>query len=98
MCSFTSSKARMIECKHACAGITKANRKVSFDLSKNNTFETFSKDEYDRHQIESTLLKKCYNRLTQVEWKTIFQQLNKFKCEEMLVHKDSIDNLNIHQL
>lgn len=82
----------------SCQLTSKKHKTVSFNLDNNIVFETYSKDDYDRRQIYSTLWRKAYNRITFQEWRSIYESLNKFKCEEMIIHKDSIGNINIHPL
>lgn len=67
---------------------------VAFDISKNTTLLTYSKDDYDRSQIDSVLYLKCYNRISINEWKKIKQDLFNFKTQEMVVHKDSAINFS----
>lgn len=66
-------------------------KKVTF----NNTaviYKTYSPDEYCRHQIDSVLYRKMYNRISQEEWNNIYITLDIYKLYEMIVHKDSLKN------
>lgn len=71
-------------------------KSVAFDLSRNTIHMVESSDEYDRYQIESTLYLKCLNRISLEEWNDMYHNLNYFKCNEMVVHKDSLDNTKLH--
>lgn len=72
------------------------NKKVTFDLDKNEVRETYSGEEYDRHQIDSIILRRCYNRVSDHEWVQMLQALNEFKSKEMTVHKMSLKNTTIN--
>lgn len=69
-------------------------KKVVFNTSNNVTNFTYSKQEYDRNQIDSVLYRKCYNRISINDWKRIKQELFNYKTQEMVVHKDSATNLS----
>lgn len=71
-------------------------KKVCFNTSKNVTNLTFSKEEYDRSQIDSVLYLKCYNKISINDWRRIKQNLFHYKTKEMVVHKDSATNLSNH--
>ena len=71
------------------------SKKVTFDLTKNKTYTTYSHKEYDRYQIDSTLYQYNYNKISQIEWIKIQLELNKYKTKEMPVHIDSIHNTKI---
>jgi hypothetical protein len=58
----------------------------------NEIYTTYSSDEYLRHQIDSILYKKNYNRVSNDEWNAIFLNLDLYKLYEMPVHIDSIQN------
>lgn len=81
---------------------------VKFNLDKNKIEYTYSKDEYDRKPIDSfynfkyiqkMMKNSCLNisRYYINEWNKIFRELNNYKMFEMEIHKDSINNLNIHK-
>ncbi|NDC96412.1 hypothetical protein EB118_15440 [bacterium] len=59
-------------------------------------FETYSIDIYDRYPIESTIYKLCYKRISNKDWIKIHEELNKYKHQEMVVHKDSLHNTRFH--
>ncbi len=65
-----------------------------FDTTKNVTNLTYSKQEYDRYQIDSILYRKCHNKISVIDWKRIKRELFNFKTQEMVVHKDSATNLS----
>jgi len=67
-------------------------KRVNFNMDIVMISETYSKNEYDRSQIESILYMKCYNRISHEEWMKERNDLNKFKYTEMIVHKKSIKN------
>lgn len=46
---------------------------------------TYSKKEYDRSQIDSTIYKKCYQRISEEKWKEILFKLQMYK-NEMILH------------
>lgn len=66
------------------------SKKVTFNESKNETRDTYNKEEYDRGTIDHVLYRKAYNRITQKEFQDIYFDLEKFKLFEMVVHKDSL--------
>lgn len=72
-------------------------KRVSFNESSNKTHITYSKEEYDRFQIDSILYRYSYQKINQNEWKSVFEELNHYKCTEMIVHRDSIGNLRLHK-
>lgn len=71
-------------------------KKVKFNLNKNIQYTTYSSDEYSRCPIDSVLYLKSYNKISDTEWKIIMFQLNEYKLNEMIVHKDSIRNIKIN--
>jgi hypothetical protein len=72
------------------------SKQVKFDLTQNKTFTTYSKKEYDRHQIDSTLYLYNYHKISQIEWIKIQYDLHLYKTKEMHVHIDSIHNTKIN--
>jgi hypothetical protein len=66
-------------------------KQVSFKQN-NETFVTYSSEEYDRFPIDSVLYRKSYNRISNEEWRSIFINLDLYKLYEMRVHKDSLNN------
>jgi hypothetical protein len=72
------------------------SKQVKFDLTQNKVFTTYSKQEYDRHQIDSTLYLYNYQKISQVEWIKIQYDLHLYKTKEMPVHIDSIHNTKIN--
>lgn len=71
-------------------------KKVTFHLEKNTTHETLSSEVYNRFQIDSTLYQRAYNRISQEDWQNMLNELNVYKCTEMVVHKDSVHNMRLH--
>ena len=71
-------------------------KKVSFNLDNNKTYTTYSNLDYDRCQIDSILYKKCYNRVDHEEWRQMCIELYHYKLNEMIVHKDSIQNTTLN--
>ena len=76
--------------------IGKKLKNVKFNLEKNSIHLAYSIDEYDRCQIDSILYLKSYNRITDKEWDEIFNNLNYYKTQEMIVHKESIKHTRKH--
>lgn len=72
-------------------------KRVTFKESSNITYITYSKEEYDRFQIDSILYLYLYQKISNHEWKSVFEELNHYKCTEMIVHRDSIGNLRLHK-
>ena len=66
-------------------------KKVHFNF-QNIVYETYSIDEYDRLPIDSVFYLYGYAKISHKEWKNIFIELNHYKCTEMIVHKNSINN------
>ncbi len=75
--------------------MTSKKKQVRFDTNKNTMYETYSPDEYDRHQIDSILYQKAYNMISNEEWLSILSELQRYKLLEMLVHKNSINNIRL---
>ncbi len=71
-------------------------KQVRFDMNKTEITNTYSHDEYDRTQIDSAVYLHTLQRINKEEWNSIFIELNNYKTHEMLVHKDSINNVKIH--
>ena len=57
-----------------------------------NVYPTYSRKEYDRHQIDSILYQKNYNRISIPEWNSILVSLDLYKLYEMPVHPYSLKN------
>jgi hypothetical protein len=70
--------------------MTKPIKFVQFDLTTNKIFYTYSNIEYDRLPIDSILLKKISNQISEVEWSRHRNALLKYKHCEMIVHKDTL--------
>jgi hypothetical protein len=70
------------------------SKKVTFNLN-NIVYTTYSSEEYDRHIIECVLYRRSYNKISDYEWNKIFIELNNYKTNEMIVHKDSIQNIKL---
>lgn len=70
--------------------MTKPIKIVTFNLNINNIFYTYSSQEYDRLPIDSILLKKISNKISEKEWMQNRNALLKYKYCEMIVHKDSL--------
>jgi hypothetical protein len=68
---------------------------VSFNLDKNKVYDTYSITEYNRIPIDSILYLRCYNRISDYEWFQVFETLNYFKTREMIVHKESVENIKL---
>ena len=70
--------------------MTKPIKIVQFDLTINKIFYTYSNTEYSRLPIDSILLKKFSNQISETEWSQHKNALLKFKHCEMIVHKDNV--------
>jgi hypothetical protein len=70
--------------------MTKSIKSVEFNLNNNKLFYTYSNTEYDRKPIDSILLKKMSNQISEMEWVQHKNSLLKYKYCEMIVHKDSL--------
>lgn len=71
-------------------------KNVGFNLEKNRIYETYNSDEYDRKPIYCLYIKLITNQIQNFKIINIFQKLNKYKLEEMIVHKESVSNTKIH--
>lgn len=71
-------------------------KSVRFNLDNIQFYDTYSNDEYDRYPIDSVLYLKSYNKISDFDWKKIFYNLNIFKICEMIVHKSSMNNTQLH--
>ena len=70
--------------------MTKPIKNVEFNLNINKIFYTYSNTEYDRKPIDSILLKKMSNQISEREWVQHKNCLLEYKHCEMIVHKDSL--------
>ena len=70
--------------------MTKPIKIVQFDLTINKIFYTYSNTEYDRIPIDSILLKKMSNQMSEKDWIKNRNALLRYKYCEMIVHKDSL--------
>lgn len=70
---------------------------VSFNLDKTQILNTYSAEEYDRGCIDSIMYLRTLQRINQNEWNNIVNELNDFKKNEMVSHKDSLHNLRLHK-
>lgn len=70
--------------------MTKPIKIVKFDLNNNKIFYTYSNTEYSRLPIDSILLKKISNQISETEWIQNRNALLKYKYCEMIVHKDTL--------
>lgn len=70
-------------------------KKVNINEENNKEYITYTNKEYDRCTIDSILYQKCYQRVSSEEWINIFIILNNYKCTEMEIHKDSINNISL---
>lgn len=70
---------------------------VSFDLGKNTNHETYAALDYNRKCTDSFLCQRYLKRVSIVQWIKAMQELNNFKCTEMVVHKDSRHNISLYK-
>lgn len=76
--------------------MTGKQKNVYIQENKNTYHIVYSSDEYDRSQIDSFVYRKSYMRITHYEWTIAMKELNNYKLNEMIVHKDSVHNTRIH--
>ena len=72
------------------------NKNVTFNLEKNIIYYTYNFDEYNRSQINSLYNQIRNNNVSNQNLVNIFNKLNKYKLEEMIVHKKSLCNTTIY--
>ena len=72
-------------------------KKVIFKLENNEIFNTYTKEEYDRFQIDSVLYRRNYQRVPDQEWNNIYVVLDLYKLYDMPVHQESVQN-NLYHL
>lgn len=72
-------------------------KRVLFNLANNEIFDTYTKNEYSRHPIDSILYRRNWQRVTDKEWNNIYVTLDLYKLYNMPVHQDSIQN-NLYHL
>lgn len=70
-------------------------KKVTFDFTKNKTYTTYSREEYDRSHIDCILYLYAYKKISNTEWLNVQIDLNRYKTKEMPVHIDSIHNTKL---
>ena len=78
-------------------GSKKKIKSVSFSLQDNKIYDTYSRHDYDRFQIESVVYLHSYNRLSWFDIMEIYFELNQYKLKEMQVHEMSKCNTRIHK-
>ena len=66
--------------------INKTKQKVCRFSDNNIVYTTYSRDEYDRLPIDSTIYKKTLNKIPLTEWNNIIKSLILYKKYEMIVH------------
>lgn len=74
----------------------KINKNVKFNLDKNIVYDTYTLDEYNRIQINSLYNKILARKIPYSKLNNIFDKLNKYKLQEMVVHKKSLCNTTIY--
>lgn len=74
----------------------KINKNVKFNLDKNIVYDTYTLDEYNRIQINSLYNKILASKIPYSKLNNIFDKLNKYKLQEMVVHKKSLCNTTIY--
>lgn len=70
-------------------------KNVTFNLANNTIIYTFSKEEYDRRQIDSVLKQRLNNKITIEEWRKVYEELWIYKSKEMVVHVKSLKNTTL---
>ena len=58
--------------------------------------DTYATEEYSRKTIDYALKKFKNGKITKDQWNKIFDELNKYKNEEMVSHADSLTNIRFH--
>ena len=74
----------------------KINKNVKFNLEKNIVYDTYTLEEYNRIQINSLYNKMLAHKIPYSKLNNIFNKLNKYKLQEMVVHKKSLCNTTIY--
>jgi hypothetical protein len=72
------------------------NKNVKFNLEENEIYYTYTLNDYNRQPIDSLYNKILTNRIPNVKLRYIFDKLNKYKLQEMIVHKKSLCNTTIY--
>ena len=57
--------------------------------------DTWSIEDYDRSQINSIVYERGYNRVSNIDWKRIIEQVRSFRLREMSIHIDNIDTFSL---
>lgn len=65
--------------------IDRTTKKVTFS-SKIVYHKTYSRKQYDRSSISSTIYQRMRREINDFEWRKIFVDLNNYKANEMIVH------------
>lgn len=71
-------------------------KSVNFNLSNNQVYITYSREEYDRSCIDHVLYRRAYRRISDDEMQSIYVNLDLYKLYEMPVHKNSLHNNTYH--
>jgi hypothetical protein len=72
------------------------NKNVKFNLEENEIYYTYTLNDYNRQPIDSLYNKLLTNRIPNDKLRNIFDKLNKYKLQEMIVHKKSLCNTTIY--
>ena len=70
-------------------------KKVVFNLNRNTIHQVYSKQDYDRKMIDSIMYLKCYNRVSEQEWRAMLEEMAIYKFHHMLIHKSSIASVTL---
>lgn len=74
----------------------KIYKNVNFNLDNNIIGYTYNSEEYDRTPIYCLYIKLIQNKVDNLKLCNIYKKLNKYKLEEMIIHKESVFNTRIH--
>lgn len=76
---------------------TSKSKKVTFspDII---CYKTYSRKQYDRSSIRSTIYQRMRREINDFEWRKIFVDLNNYKTNEMIVHPNAKSNNSISNI
>jgi hypothetical protein len=77
--------------------IEKKSKKVTFSPTI-TYYKTYSRKQYDRSSIRSTIYQRMRREITDFEWRKIFVDLNTYKSNEMIVHPSAKTNNSISKI
>jgi len=71
-------------------------KSVKFNCETTQVYQTYSSQEYNRNSIDHIFFYKITNQISHHDWKCAMQELSFYKCNEMIIHFDSLQNTTLN--